>query len=123
MTERPSPPEAERPWSWHLLRASSWVLLVVFPLWFLSVHVIGDVATVNATTLERRWSSPAGRVLDWVVVVLGLVHGAAGLSSVLRSRRSGGSPSGIDLGVGALYGLTTLLCLAVTAVVFTYEIT
>lgn len=104
-----------------MLRASSWVLLVVFPIWFASVHVVGDAATVTATGLARRWSSPPVRVLDWVVVVLGLAHGAAGLAGVIQSRRADRSRR--RLGMAAVYGSTAVLSLAVTAVVFTYEVT
>lgn len=118
----PSPGAAsERPWTWHFLRASSWVLLAVFPIWFASVHLVGDASTVTATSLARRWSSPSLRVLDWLVVVLGLAHGAAGLAAVLQSRRADRSRGG--LGVAVVYGSTAVLGLAVTAVVFTYEVT
>lgn len=105
-------------WRWHVARAGAWALLVVFPAWFTSVHVLGDVSTVNAADLESRWSSPVVRVLDWAVLVLALVHGAAGLGSLLRSGRSGGR----RLAVVVLDGSVAVLVLAVTVVAFTYGI-
>lgn len=113
-----SPTVAEPSWRWHVARASAWVLLVVFPVWFASLHVFGDVSTVNAAGLEARWSSPVVRALDWAVLVLALVHGSAGLGSMLRSGRAGDR----RLAVLAIDGLVAVLVLAVTVVAFTFGI-
>lgn len=123
---RPSPGGAsgstggvdQRSWGWHLGRASAWALLVLLPLWIVSVHVLGDASTVNATRLEVRWSSPAVRAFDWAVLGLALVHGAIGTAGLLRSSRSGGD--GGRVLVGGLYAMTAVLLVGLTATVFSY---
>ncbi len=125
-TPRPSPGGAgrsaegvdQRSWGWHLGRASAWALLVLLPLWIVSVHVLGDASTVNATRLEVRWSSPVLRAFDWAVLGLALVHGAVGTAGLLRSSRPNGD--GGRVLVGGLYAVTAVLFVGLTATVFTY---
>lgn len=119
----PGRPAADDPgsWGWHLVRASAWALVVLLPVWVVSVHLVGDASTVNATRLEVRWSSPVLRAFDWAVLVLALVHGALGTAGLLRSSRPG--PGGRPVLVGALYALTAVLVLALTATAFTYGLT
>ncbi len=100
------------------MRASAWALVVLLPVWVVSVHLVGDASTVNATRLEVRWSSPLLRAFDWAVLVLALVHGALGTAGLLRSSRPGGD--GRRVVVGALYALTAVLVLAVTVTAFSF---
>jgi len=119
----PGRPATDDPgsWGWHLVRASAWALVVLLPMWVVSVHLVGDASTVNATRLEVRWSSPVLRAFDWAVLVLALVHGALGTAGLLRSARPGND--GRRLVVGALYVVTALLVVALTATAFTYGLT
>lgn len=105
-------------WGWHLVRASAWALVVLLPAWVVSVHLLGDASTVNATRLEVRWSSPVLRAFDWAVLVLALVHGALGTAGLLRSSQRGGG--GQRVLVGALYAATVVLVVGLTATAFTY---
>lgn len=82
VVDTPAPAE---PWVWHLRRAIGVVLSVAVPIWFVSWFVVPDFGQLTVVDLRQRWSSPGWLVLDAVVLVLGLVHSAFGVSSLVAA--------------------------------------
>lgn len=95
----------ERPWSWHLHRAVSIVLTALVPVWFAGWFVVPDYGSLSVVELRDRWSAPVWLVLDGTVLLLGLVHGAWGLQSLVRQSR----PQAPRLAGAAIWSVTGAL--------------
>jgi succinate dehydrogenase hydrophobic anchor subunit len=92
-------------------------VLVAFHL--LNELVLNDVETLNAPAFVERWSNPALRTIDWVMVVLALFHGVIGVHRLVDS---GIDRAGVRGAVLALvYALAALLGAFVTLVALTLE--
>jgi len=80
---RPRPPASFEFYSWYFLRLSG-VLLVFLALGhFLLMHVVHSIRDVDYAFAARRWATPAWRIYDWLLLVLALLHGFAGLRGVV----------------------------------------
>lgn len=65
-------------WAEALAEATAWVLVVLLPVHVVATVLVQDPATTTAADVLARWERPLWRVLDWLLIVLGLVHGALG---------------------------------------------
>lgn len=70
-------------WSWYFMRISGVVLLFLALAHFFITHILHDVTETNAAFVAARWSNPLWRTYDWLLLALGLVHGANGLRFIM----------------------------------------
>lgn len=119
----PSPeavPAAQPSWGWHLFRVSGLVLVVLLPVEVISGLLATDVGDWSAQAVADRWAEPWWRAVDWAFLMLGLLHGGMGVANLLRSAIPDARRRRPAVGIvtAALSGLGV----AVTVVVFTFEI-
>ena len=65
------------------MAVTSWLLLVLLPVHLLSTWVLHDPAHFGVALYVDRWHHGYWRMLDGALVVLALVHGGIGLTTVL----------------------------------------
>jgi succinate dehydrogenase / fumarate reductase membrane anchor subunit len=111
----------ERPWSWHLMQATAWVLLVLLPIQLLTVFVLHDPGHYGVGLYIDRWRHAGWRVFDWVVIVLALVHGGLGVRDRVVARLR--SPFARDATTVALAVALALLLIAFSAAVLSFDTT
>src|SRR5688500_9283541 len=66
-------------WSWLFMRISGLVLLFLALSHFTITHIVNDVVETTSGFVSVRWENPLWRTFDWVLLVLGLLHGLNGL--------------------------------------------
>jgi succinate dehydrogenase hydrophobic anchor subunit len=105
----------ERTRGWVLTRVTALFLAVLLPLQVAVVVVQGDVGRTTFATVSERFSGPWWPALEWITLVLALVHGAL----VLRVRLARRFPAratlagaavaaaAVALGLGATWGILT----------------
>ena len=83
-------PGEVRSWGWHLMQVSAWLLLVLLPVHVLTTWVVHDPGRFGVGLYVDRWHHSYWRVFDWLLLVLGLVHGGIGINALLggMARRS-----------------------------------
>lgn len=109
-----------RSWGWHILRVTSWLLVVLLPLHVVSLWLVHDPGRMGVALYVERWHSSAWRVTDWLFFVLALAHGGIGLNGVLgsltRDRR-------VRLGIAVVLGLFLgALALALSRTIFSFDV-
>jgi succinate dehydrogenase / fumarate reductase, membrane anchor subunit len=70
-------------WSWYFMRLSGLVLLFLALAHFAITHIVNDVVETDAAFVADRWENPLWRLYDWVLLVLGLFHGANGVRFIM----------------------------------------
>ncbi|HEY0752816.1 MAG TPA: succinate dehydrogenase [Ktedonobacteraceae bacterium] len=92
--------------SWYFFRVSGIALIFLAIIHLFLNHVVTDVSCTSFQLVEVRYANPFWRVYDWLLLVLGLLHGMNGLRIVVddyvRSR-------GWRLGIQSLLALVTLV--------------
>ena len=79
----------ERRWSyplvsWYFLRVSGMLLLVLALGHLLFVHYLSAPTDTNAAFVSARWSQTFWLGFDWLLLLMALLHGLAGLHGVAR---------------------------------------
>lgn len=106
-------------WSWYFMRISGLVLLFLALGHFAITHIINDVAETDSVFVSQRWDNPLWRTYDWLLLALGLLHGANGLRYIMDDYiRSPGRRAVVKTTV---YGVTAALFLYGTITVLTYS--
>ena len=104
-----------RGWADAVSRASAIALLVVLPVQVVATVLVDDPGGRTAADALGRWDSPGWRALDWLLVCLGLVHGALGLVRVVEGSRL--RPAARTALVAVLGAAAALLAAAMTLAV------
>ncbi len=113
----------DRPWSWHLARASGLALAVLLPLHFINAHILNDTAVSTGGRIAVRWQSSLWRAVDWAFLALAVTHGGLGLRRLVVNLAGPRRPR-LRAGLTAVVvTVTAALLVVATAVTFTYEIT
>jgi succinate dehydrogenase / fumarate reductase membrane anchor subunit len=66
-------------YSWYFFRVSGLLLVVLALGHFALMHVIHSILDVDYAFAARRWTEPAWRVYDWLLLTLALLHGFNGV--------------------------------------------
>ena len=107
-------------WTWFFMRISGIVLVVLVLGHFTIVHLLGEgVDRVDFAFVSGRWSSPFWQTWDWMMLFLGLLHGANGMKVVIEDyvRRDGAR---VAL-KSTLYVVTFVLLLLGTLIILTFD--
>lgn len=71
-------------WAWFFMRLSGIVLVFLVLGHFTIVHILGDgVDRVDFAFVSGRWASPFWQTWDWLMLTLGLAHGANGMRVII----------------------------------------
>ena len=46
-------------------------------------HIFTDVTNTTVAYVAKKWSNPFWRVFDWLLLTLGLLHGANGIRYIM----------------------------------------
>ena len=107
--------EVERTLPWLLVRVTALFLAVLLPVHVFVVVVRGDVGRTTFATVADRVAAPWWPALEWITLVLALVHGTL----VLRDRLArhlgpratwparAVTATAVVLGLGATWGILT----------------
>jgi len=71
-------------YSWYFFRISGLALVFLALGHFLLMHAIHSILEVDYHFVARRWTEPAWRLYDWLLLVLALLHGFNGLRVVVN---------------------------------------
>ena len=107
-------------WTWYFMRISGLVLVILVLGHFTIVHLIGGgIDRVDFAFVSGRWSNPLWQVWDWLMLFLGLLHGANGLKTIINEyvQRTGLRA----VLKSTLYVLTLIFILLGTAVILTFD--
>jgi len=107
-------------WTWYFMRISGLLLVILVLGHFTIVHLVGGgIDRVDFAFVSGRWSNPLWQVWDWLMLFLGLLHGANGLKTIINEyvHRSGAR---VAL-KSTLYVLTLIFILLGTAVILTFD--
>jgi succinate dehydrogenase / fumarate reductase membrane anchor subunit len=107
-------------WTWYFMRISGLVLVILVLGHFTIVHLLGGgIDRVDFAFVSGRWSNPLWQVWDWLMLFLGLLHGANGLKTIINEyvHRAG---TRVAL-KSTLYVLTLIFILLGTAVILTFD--
>ena len=107
-------------WTWYFMRISGLVLIFLVLGHFTIVHLLsGGIDRVDFAFVSGRWSNPLWQVWDWLMLFLGLLHGANGMKTIINEyvHRAG---TRVAL-KSTLYVLTLVFILLGTAVILTFD--
>jgi succinate dehydrogenase hydrophobic anchor subunit len=101
--------------------ASSMALLVLLPIQVVSWLIISDPTEHTTQWVADRWSNSAWRAIDWMFMVVALVHGGLGAGKWLMATNGASRVRVVVL------GFVVSVCVALLALgsytFFTYELT
>jgi succinate dehydrogenase hydrophobic anchor subunit len=92
--------------AWLTIRVTGVLLAVLVLLHFAVTHLLTDVADTGSAFVAERWESGIVAATDWVMLVAGVLHGAAGIWTVLDDYAS---PSRLASARRALVGLAVVM--------------
>ena len=107
-------------WTWFFMRISGIILLFLVLGHFTIVHILDEgIDRVNFAFVAGRWSSPFWQTWDWLMLFLGLLHGANGLKTISEEyiRRPGARAATKAI----LYTVTFVMLLLGTLVILTFD--
>jgi succinate dehydrogenase hydrophobic anchor subunit len=76
---------AKASWFESLMIATSLALVVLLPLEIVSWLIVSDPATHTSSWVADRWSNSLWRAVDWVFLIVALLHGAVSTMRWLTS--------------------------------------
>lgn len=107
-------------WTWYFMRISGLLLVFLVLGHFTIVHLIGGgIDRVDFAFVTGRWSNPLWQVWDWLMLFLGLLHGANGMKTIINEyvHRTGLRATLKS----TLYVLTLIFILLGTAIILTFD--
>ena len=104
-------------WGDALARASAVALLVVLPVQVAATVLVDDPGVRTAADALARWSSPGWRALDWLLVCLGALHAAVGITRAASTSRLGPGARTV-VGAVAVAGAALLVAAMTLAVLW-----
>src|SRR6266700_4675578 len=107
-------------WTWYFMRISGLVLVFLVLGHFTIVHLVGGgIDRVDFAFVTGRWSNPLWQVWDWLMLFLGLLHGANGLKTIINEYvHRTGMRAALK---STLYVLTLVFILLGTAIILTFD--
>ena len=107
-------------WTWYFMRISGLLLVFLVLGHFTIVHLIGGgIDRVDFAFVSGRWSNPLWQVWDWLMLFLGLLHGANGMKTIINEYVH---RTGVRAALkSTLYMLTLIFILLGTAVILTFD--
>ncbi len=69
--------------SWYFFRVSGIALIFLAIIHLFLNHVATDVSCTSFELVEIRYANPFWRLYDWLLLILGLLHGMNGLRIVV----------------------------------------
>ena len=114
---RPSTTEV---WWWFFMRISGLILIFLVLVHLFVMHLVdAGVERVNFAFVAERWENVGWKTFDWVLLFLGLLHGANGLRIIIDDYIQ---RPGVRTAVkAATYSLTAILMIMGTAVIVTFD--
>jgi succinate dehydrogenase hydrophobic anchor subunit len=115
VTASPRRPARQRPSiAWLTIRLTALALAVLVLTHFAVTHLLTDVAETDSLFVAERWESGVVATADWLMLVAAVLHGGAGVWTVVddyvRPSRRGAIRAGIVLaGVAMVIGGTATL--------------
>ena len=102
------------------MRISGVVLIFLVLIHVYIMHVIDEgVERVNFEFVAERWDSIGWKTFDWLMLFLGLLHGANGLRIIIDDYIH--RPAAKTVIKGTLYTLVVVLMIMGTAVVVMFD--
>lgn len=92
--------------SWYFFRVSGIALIFLAIIHLFLNHVATDVSCTSFQLVEIRYANPFWRLYDWLLLILGLLHGMNGLRVVVDDYVHG---RGWRLSLQSLVALVTLV--------------
>jgi succinate dehydrogenase hydrophobic anchor subunit len=93
-----------QPWSWHLNRAATLLLVLLVPLHFAVTFLVDDLGA-PARVVSARLEDPTWRMLTWLTIALALVHATVSADAALRVRRPGRGGAVATAAIGLVAGV------------------
>src|SRR5918995_4553788 len=113
-------PSSTEVWWWFFMRISGVILIFLVLIHVYVMHLIdGGVERVDFAFVAERWDNVGWRTFDWLMLFLGLLHGANGLRIVINDYVH--RPGLRTTLKAALYTVTTVLMIMGTAVLVTFD--
>lgn len=107
-------------WTWFFMRISGIALVFLVLGHFTIVHLIdGGIDRVDFAFVAGRWSSPFWQTWDWLMLFLGLLHGANGVKTIINEYVR--VPARRAVIKSILYTLTLVFILLGTLVILTFD--
>ncbi len=69
--------------AWWFQRISGSFLIILIFIHFIDVHFIFGVENLEYETVAEKWNKPFWRIMDALMLVFGMIHGANGIESIL----------------------------------------
>ena len=113
-------PSSMEVWWWFFMRISGVILLFLVLIHLYVMHIVDSgVERVGFDFVAGRWDDVGWRTFDWLMLVLGLLHGTNGLRIVIEDYvASDARRTAIK---AALYTACGVLMIMGTAVVVTFD--
>lgn len=108
-------------WANSVMMATAVALVVLLPVQLLSWLIISDPTSHTTQWVADRWSTPAWRAVDWVFLVVALVHGGLGTTRWLSGDRAVGGWR--TLASGFVLAVCVALVVLGSYTLFTFELT
>lgn len=117
---RPRPAGNAEAYAWFFMRVSGVVLLFMAVFHLLWMHLVIGVDNIDFQVIAGRWSNPAWRLYDLVLLIFALGHGANGARTVIDDYL----PKGLaNVAVKwALYVLAAALVLMGAHIILTFQV-
>jgi succinate dehydrogenase / fumarate reductase membrane anchor subunit len=107
-------------WTWFFMRISGIMLVFLVLGHFTIVHLLGEgVDRVDFAFVSGRWASPFWQTWDWLMLTLGLLHGANGMRVIIDDYvRADGKRLALK---STLLSVTLAMLLLGTLIIFTFD--
>tara|TARA_B100000029_G_scaffold515351_1_gene621930 strand:- start:4050 stop:4460 length:411 start_codon:yes stop_codon:yes gene_type:complete len=69
--------------AWWFQRISGSFLIILIFIHFIDVHFIMGVENLEFDAVSEKWNKPIWRIMDALMLVFGMIHGANGIESIL----------------------------------------
>ena len=113
-------PSKTEVWWWFFMRISGIILVFLVLIHLYVMHLIdGGVERVNFAFVAERWDNVGWKTFDWVMLVLGMLHGTNGMRIITDDYvRRDGLRTFLK---AALYTVSGVLMIMGTAVLVTFD--
>jgi len=69
--------------AWWFQRISGSFLIILIFIHFIDVHFILGVENLDFDSVAEKWNKPIWRIMDALMLILGMIHGTNGIESIL----------------------------------------
>jgi succinate dehydrogenase / fumarate reductase membrane anchor subunit len=113
-------PSSGEVWWWFFMRISGVILVFLVLIHLFVMHIVDSgVERVNFAFVAERWDNVGWKTFDWIMLVLGVLHGTNGLRMVIDDYvRRPATRTGVK---ATVYTVAAILTVMGTAVVVTFN--